>query len=75
MVRTTITIPESLKQEMDEAGINWGSYIREAVRRKLKEGYESNKIEAVILNERLRKKAPEGWDSTQVIKLWRKRRS
>ncbi len=47
---------------------------------RLKRGYrikqvgERNVAEAVLLNERLRRKAPSGWDSARVIREWRGRR-
>lgn len=30
--------------------------------------------EALVLNEELRRRAPEYWDSTEVIKKWRRKR-
>jgi len=33
-----------------------------------------NVVEAVLINEKLRRKAPEGWDSAKVIRAWRSRR-
>jgi len=30
-------------------------------------------IIAYLINEKLRKKAPKGWDSTKIIKIWRSR--
>lgn len=74
MVRTSVTIPESMKEEMDRFEVNWSAVVREAIRRKLEGEYEKNVIEAVLINEKLRRKAPKGWDSTEVIKSWRSRR-
>jgi len=36
--------------------------------------HEKNVVEAVLINEKLRGKAPKGWDSTEVIRAWRSRR-
>lgn len=74
MTRTSVTIPESLKKEMSKVDINWSAVLREAIKRKL--AYESEKdiVEAILINERLRRKAPKGWDSTRVIRVWRSRR-
>jgi len=74
MARTSVTIPESLKKEMSKVDINWSAVLREAIKRKL--AYESEKdiVEAILINERLRRKAPKGWDSTRVIRVWRSRR-
>ena len=35
MVRTSVTIPESLKEEMEKVDVNWSAVVREAIRRKL----------------------------------------
>jgi len=74
MVRTSVTVPESMKAKMDKVGVNWSAVVREAIRRELEWGRESGTIEAVLINEKLRRKAPEGWDSTKEIRAWRNRR-
>ena len=75
MTRTSVTIPYSLKKKMDNIDVNWSAVVREAISRRLTYGRERNISEAVLLNEKLRRKAPEGWDSTRVIRFWRSRRS
>jgi post-segregation antitoxin (ccd killing protein) len=75
MTRTSVTIPSSLKKKMDKVDVNWSALVREAIRQRLERGHESNISEALLLNERLRRKAPEGWDSAKVIRFWRSRRS
>jgi len=74
MVRTSVTVPESMKEEMGRVDVNWSAVLREAIRRKLEWEHERDVVEAVLINERLRRKAPEGWDSTKVIRAWRSRR-
>ncbi len=74
MVRTSVTVPESMKVEMDEVSVNWSAVVREAIRRELEWGRESDTVEAVLINEKLRRKAPKGWDSTKEIRAWRSRR-
>jgi Arc/MetJ-type ribon-helix-helix transcriptional regulator len=54
--------------------VNWSEVIRESIRKKIEEENGRNIAEAVLLNERLRKAAPEGWDSTKVIREWRSKR-
>lgn len=67
---------ERLKREMERLShINWSEVIREALERKVKEESGRSLAEAVLLNEKLRKRAPEGWDSAEVIRAWRRRRS
>ena len=75
MVRTSVTIPESMKKEMERVDVNWSAVMREAIRRKLEWMHERDVVEAVLINEKLRRKAPESWDSTKVIRAWRSRRS
>jgi len=59
---------------MDAAGVNWSAYLREVISQRVKQEEERNVAEAVLLNERLRRKAPIGWDSARVIREWRGRR-
>jgi len=74
MIRTSVTVPESMKAEMDKVSVNWSAVVREAIRHELELGHESGTIEAVLINEKLRRKAPESWDSTKEIRAWRNRR-
>lgn len=74
MVRTSVAIPESLKKEMSKVDINWSAVLREAIKRELTYEREKDIVEAILINERLRRKAPKGWDSTRVIRIWRSRR-
>ncbi len=74
MTRTSISLPQNLKREMDASEVNWSAYLREAISERLKGEAERNVAEAVLLNERLRRKAPKGWDSAKVIRNWRDRR-
>jgi len=75
LVRTTITIPASLKEKMERADENWSEVIREVLVQRLEEEGEQDMTEALILNERIRRPAPKDWDSLQVIKQWRRRAS
>ena len=63
-----------MKRQMDAAGVNWSAYLREVISQRVKQESERNVAEAVLLNEKLRRKAPKGWDSTRVIRDWRNRR-
>lgn len=73
LVRTTITLPSSLKEKMAQTDENWSEVIREALARRFEEEGESDMAEAVILNERIRRPAPKDWNSLQVIKQWRRK--
>ncbi len=47
--------------------------IEEIIEKLLDEG-RKDIVEALILNEKLRRRAPKGWDSTEIIKKWRNMR-
>jgi len=72
LVRTTITLPASLKEKMSHSDENWSEMIREVLLRRFEEEGEADMAEAVILNERVRRPAPSNWSSLRVIKEWRK---
>ena len=55
-------------------GTNWSATLREAIAAKLKEEEGKNLARAVVLNEALRRKAKEGWNSVEVIRYWREKR-
>ncbi len=71
LVRTTITIPASLKEKMSQADTNWSEVVREMLTLRLDEG-QPDMAEAVILNERAKHSAPKDWNGLNVIKQWRK---
>ncbi len=74
MVRTTITIPSSLKEKMSNAKANWSEEIREMIRQRLEEeDGMPDMTEALVLNEKVRRPAPSGWRSVEEIKRWRTR--
>jgi len=59
---------------MEKIDVNWNAVMREAIMRKIELEREKDVMEAVLINEKIRRKAPEGWDSAKVIKAWRNRR-
>jgi len=74
---TTITVrisPEIKKLMRKYKYINWSEVVREAILNKIREEEEKNLAEALLINERLRRNAPKNWDSTEVIKKWRRLR-
>lgn len=61
MATITVRIDEDLRQAMKRLGyVNWSEVVRKAIRRRVKGKEDRNLPEAVLLNERLRRKAPEG---------------
>jgi hypothetical protein len=75
LVRTTITLPASLKEKMDHIDANWSEEIREMISQRIEEEGSTDMAEAVILNERVKRQASKDWDALTVIKQWRKRMS
>ncbi|MDG6906674.1 MAG: hypothetical protein JRN20_12915 [Nitrososphaerota archaeon] len=75
LVRTTITLPASLKEKMDQTETNWSEEIREMISQRVEEEGKGDMAEAVILNERVKRQASKDWNALTVIKQWRKRKS
>jgi hypothetical protein len=73
LVRTTITLPASLKEKMHQTDTNWSEAIREMIVQRFEEESQPDMAEAVILNERVKRPAPKDWSALKVIKLWRRR--
>jgi Arc/MetJ-type ribon-helix-helix transcriptional regulator len=75
MKTLTVKVDEELRERMKKLKhVNWSEVIRESIRKKIEEENGRNIAEAVLLNEKLRKPAPKGWDSTKVIRGWRLKR-
>jgi len=75
MAIISVRVSEDIKKRMDKLRhINWSEVIRRAIIKVLEEEEGRNLARAVLLNEKIRKKAPEGWDSVEVIRFWRERR-
>jgi Arc/MetJ-type ribon-helix-helix transcriptional regulator len=74
---STITIridPEIKKRMRRYSYINWSEVVRRAILEKLEEEEKKNVAEALLINEKLRRKAPKGWNSVEVIRRWRGQR-
>ncbi len=70
----TVRVDEATKREMDSVPINWSEAIREAVHGIIAGRRVRNRIRAAQLTDRIRIKAPPGFDSTRIIREWRDRR-
>ncbi len=71
----SVRVSEDVKRRMERLKhINWSQVVREAIMRVLEEEEGRNLARAVLLNEKVRKKAPAGWNSTEVIRYWREHR-
>ena len=71
----TVRVDEDTKRKMDRLGhVNWSGVLREAIQKKLEQESSRDLAKAVVLNERVKRDAPEGWDSAEAIRFWRERR-
>ncbi|NWF95647.1 MAG: hypothetical protein HXY34_05860 [Candidatus Thorarchaeota archaeon] len=74
MTIVSVRIPEELKKRMDEAPwLNWSEILRQAIIDALEREEGKRLAEAVMVAERLRRDAPEGWDSVEFIRRDRMR--
>ncbi|MCD6488234.1 MAG: hypothetical protein J7K21_03310 [Desulfurococcales archaeon] len=71
----TIRIDPEIKKRMKKYSyINWSEVVRRAILEKLNKEERKNIAEALLINEKLRRKPPRGWSSVEVIRFWRDRR-
>ncbi|MCE7735557.1 MAG: hypothetical protein GPJ54_11810, partial [Candidatus Heimdallarchaeota archaeon] len=69
MPTVSVRISEDMKNEMEKhPTVNWSEVLRQAIKNQLKNQHRSSQIKAVLINERIRKVAPKGWDSTEIIR-------
>lgn len=70
-----IRIDNELKKSMDKLShINWSEVIRKTIMEFINNEREHNIAKAVLLNEKVRKKAPKGFNSTDIIRHFREER-
>jgi Arc/MetJ-type ribon-helix-helix transcriptional regulator len=75
MPTISVRIDPDLKKEMEKLNhLNWSEIIRQAIKKRLKNESEKNLAKAVLINDKLRKEAPEGFNSTELIRKFRERR-
>ena len=75
MPMISFRVSEELKRRMEELKhINWSEVLRKAILETLEREQGANLAKAVLINERIRKKPPKGWNSTKTIRFWREHR-
>ena len=75
MVNISVRIDPELKKKMDSLKhLNWSEIIRKAIKKEIQNETEINKAKAILLNEKIRKKAPENFDSVEIIRKFREER-
>lgn len=75
MSTITVRVDPEVKRRMRRLSyVNWSEVVREAILRRLEEEEGRRVAEALLINERLRRRAPEGWRSVEVVRRWRRQR-
>ncbi|MGV9172913.1 MAG: hypothetical protein ACOC44_08355 [Promethearchaeia archaeon] len=75
MVTISVRISPELKKKMEKfKQINWSEIMRSAIKREIKSHTKSNRAKAVLINEKIRKKAPENFNSANIIRHFREER-
>lgn len=75
MANISVRVDEELKKEMEQMRhVNWSEVIRKAIQEYVSQKEQNNLAKAVLLTERIRKVAPEGYNSTRTIREWREKR-
>ena len=71
----TVRVDEETKKKMSQMRhVNWSSVLREAIEKKLAQESNRDLANAILTTDKLRKKAPPGWNSVEVIRYWREHR-
>ena len=72
MPLVTVRVDDETKARMERLeGVNWSQVLRERIFEVLDRESRKNRIEALRSIDRLRRKAPPGWDSTAFIRKMR----
>ncbi len=75
MTNISVRIDLELKEKMDALKhLNWSEIIRKAIKLEIQNENEMNKAKAVLLNEKIRKIAPENFNSMDIIRKFREER-
>lgn len=74
MAVITVRIDDETKKRMERLRINWSEYIRSSIKAKLNEEEGRNLALAVLINEKLRKKANSGPTAEEIIRKFRDER-
>ena len=68
MTIVSVRVPDEIKKRMDETPwLNWSEILRQAIIDALEREEGRRLAEAVMCTERLRRDAPEDWDSVEFI--------
>ena len=72
MTTISVRIDSELKEEMDKLNhLNWSEIIRVAIKNTIQNESKKNQARAVLINERIRKIAPDHFNSVEIIRNMR----
>lgn len=72
MTIISVRIDPELKKKMDSIRhLNWSEIIRQAIKHRIRDETEINLAKAVLINEKVRKKAPKDFNSVDLIRQFR----
>ncbi len=75
MTNISVRIDPDLKERMDKfKDLNWSAVIRDAIKKRIENETERNLAKAVLINERIIKKAPKDFNSSDIIRRFREER-
>ena len=75
MSKISVRVDDDLKEQMNKhSELNWSEIIRNHIKEVIKEKKEKNLARPVLMTQKLRKKAPEGFNTTNVIRKFRDKR-
>jgi Arc/MetJ-type ribon-helix-helix transcriptional regulator len=75
MTNISVRIDPELKEKMDKfKDLNWSAVIRNAIKKRIETETERNLAKAVLINERIIKKAPKDFNSSDIIRRFREER-
>lgn len=75
MTNISVRIDPELKERMDKfKDLNWSAVIRNAIKERIEAETERNLAKAVLINERIIKKAPKDFNSSDIIRRFREER-
>ena len=75
MTNISVRIDPELKERMDKfKDLNWSAVIRDAIKKRIENETERNLAKAVLINERIIKKAPKDFNSSDIIRRFREER-
>jgi Arc/MetJ-type ribon-helix-helix transcriptional regulator len=72
MTTISVRVDPKLKEEMDKLNhLNWSEIIRLSIKNTIQNESKKNQAKAVLINERIRKKAPDNFNSVELIRHFR----